>query len=98
LKNRNCEAELTLIDKLKKENKELKLQISKLERVISRINPEDVRLKNVKELKNKIEQNKSLDNEPTCPKCNNKIFKLKVPYNGGVKEIIRCSNALCKKY
>ena len=97
MKNRNCEAELTLIDKLKKENKELKLQISKLEKVISRIDPEDVRLKNVKELKSKFQQNKNLTEEHLCPNCNNKIFKLKVPYNGGVKEIIRCSNALCKK-
>lgn len=91
--NRNCEVEKSIIKQLKEENKQLKLKISKLEKVVSRINPEDIRTKNVKELKKKFETVQK--NEDLCLHCEQKIIKIKVPSSNGVREIIRCTNSIC---
>lgn len=95
--NRNCEAEKSQIKQLKEENKLLKQKISKLEKVLDRINPNDVRIKNLIELKDKFKEIQKEKEKELCPSCSSVIIVVKVPSVNGIKEIKRCSGSCSLK-
>lgn len=77
--NKSCEKELTLEQKLKIENKELKAEISKLNKIIDRINPEHPQFNNIKKIKErrkKLQKKKVKRKKWECHECSSGVLQI----------------------